>query len=81
MELDSKGMAIEQLQEENKNLNVELVSLRALVPMDADNSMLTQQGIVTFKQKYKIKGFNYKEKHTLQVCRVRAGVMESDDFL
>ncbi|XP_047142948.2 rho-associated protein kinase 2 isoform X1 [Hydra vulgaris] len=40
MELESKGMVIEQLQEDNKNLNTEIENLRALVPVGTNSSIL-----------------------------------------
>ena len=40
MELSSKNMTLEQLQEENKNLNIEIGSLQMLAPTNT----VTQQG-------------------------------------
>lgn len=42
MELESKDMTIEQLQEEITSLNCEIITLTALVSRDADNSLLSQ---------------------------------------
>lgn len=43
MEADSKDMSIEQLQDQIASLNGELTAVRALVPSDADSSLLLQQ--------------------------------------
>lgn len=42
MEVESKVMTTEQLKEEITSLNCEIITLTALVPSDADDSLLSQ---------------------------------------
>lgn len=71
MEADSKDMSIEQLQDQIASLNGELTAVRALVPSDADSSLLSQQsnfkleGWLSIPERKNKKRYDWKKQYVV----------------